>query len=64
MYHILSDGSPEEILTRIFRVFDINSDGVITLQEMKRLVKDMAVLCGAKDSTRVKRCLEKLFNIL
>ena len=55
MYHILSDGTPEEILTRIFRVFDINSDGVISIKEMRRLVKDMNKLCGEKDPTKVVR---------
>ena len=44
VYHIMSDGTPEEVLTRIFRVFDINSDGFISSREMKKIVKEMSVL--------------------
>ena len=41
VFHIMSDGTAEEALRRIFRVFDINGDGQITEKELKRLVKDM-----------------------
>jgi len=41
VYTIMSDGTPEEVLTKIFRVFDVNSDGTITKKELKRLIKDM-----------------------
>ena len=41
VFHIMSDGTAEEALTRIFRVFDVNGDGHITEKELKRLVKDM-----------------------
>ena len=37
----MSDGTAEEALGRIFRVFDVNSDGHITERELKKLVKDM-----------------------
>ena len=37
----MSDGTAEDALKRIFRVFDINGDGHITEKELKRLVKDM-----------------------
>merc|ERR1719477_349999 len=37
----MSDGTPEEVLTKIFRVFDVNSDGTITQKEMTKLIKDM-----------------------
>ena len=30
VFFILSDGSPEEVLTKLFRLFDVNSDGTIT----------------------------------
>merc|ERR1711935_461122 len=40
IFHIMSDGTPEEVLSKIFRLFDYNSDGTITAKEMKRLVKD------------------------
>merc|ERR1719346_594828 len=41
IFYIMSDGTPEEVLTKIFRVFDVNSDGTITKKELKRLIKDM-----------------------
>ena len=52
----MTDGSPEEVLTRIFRVFDVNrsevlisselnlsssSDGEISKKELKKLLKAM-----------------------
>merc|ERR1712172_228218 len=41
---IMSDGSPEEVLAKIFRVFDVNSDGTISEKELKRLIKDMFMM--------------------
>eukprot|EP00092_Neocalanus_flemingeri_P025354 GFUD01027489.1.p1 GENE.GFUD01027489.1~~GFUD01027489.1.p1 ORF type:complete len:137 (+),score=43.65 GFUD01027489.1:34-444(+) len=41
IFFIMSDGAPEEVLTKIFRVFDVNSDGTITQKEMTKLIKDM-----------------------
>ena len=37
----LSDGTPQDVLGKIFRVFDVNSDGTITKKEMQRLVADL-----------------------
>ena len=52
----MTDGTPEEVLTKIFRVFDVNrsevlisselnlsssSDGEISQEELKKLLKDM-----------------------
>ena len=41
VYYCLTEGEPEEILKRIFRVFDVNSDGKITLDEVKNIVSSM-----------------------
>merc|ERR1711936_1072297 len=41
VYYVMADGSPEEVLLKIFRIFDINCDGVISKAELTRLVKDM-----------------------
>ena len=41
MYYIMSDGTPEEVLVKIFRIFDVNSDGVINDREMTKLITDM-----------------------
>merc|ERR1739844_210336 len=47
IFHIMSDGTPEEVLEKIFRVFDVNSDGTINKKEMQRLIKDMYGLIKA-----------------
>merc|ERR1711915_663698 len=49
IFHIMSDGTVEEVLTKIFRVFDVNGDGVITVKEMNKLIKDMYGLLKKKD---------------
>ena len=49
IFFIMSDGSPEEVLTKIFRVFDVNSDGSITQKEMSKLIKDMYGLLKEED---------------
>lgn len=41
VYYVMSDGSADEVLTKIFRVFDVNSDGTISKKELLRLVRDM-----------------------
>ena len=51
VYYVLSDGSPEEVLKKLFRVFDVNSDGSISIKEMKRLVKDLYGLLKHNDPT-------------
>jgi len=50
VYHIMSDGSPEEVLKQIFRVFDVNNDGTISNKELNRLVKDMMGLIKDVDN--------------
>merc|ERR1712126_39236 len=41
VFYIMSDGTPEEVLGKIFRDFDVNSDDSITKKELTRLIKDM-----------------------
>ena len=36
-----ADGTPQDVLGKIFRVFDVNSDGTITQKEMQKLVADL-----------------------
>ena len=36
--YIMSNGTPEENLKQIFRVFDINNDGTITLKVSQKKV--------------------------
>lgn len=49
IFYIMSDGTPEEVLGKIFRVFDLNCDGNISNKEMQRLVKDMYSLLKTED---------------
>ena len=35
----MNEGTPEEVLKKIFRVFDVNGDGSITMKEMTKLIK-------------------------
>ena len=41
IFIVMSGGTPQEVLAKLFRIYDQNSDGMITLKEMKKLVKDM-----------------------
>ena len=47
--YVMSNGSPEENLKQIFKVFDINNDGKINLPEMKRIVNDLFKLIDEND---------------
>ena len=38
---VMSNGSAEENLRQIFRIFDINSDGTISQKELQKIVKDL-----------------------
>eukprot|EP00092_Neocalanus_flemingeri_P054260 GFUD01063897.1.p1 GENE.GFUD01063897.1~~GFUD01063897.1.p1 ORF type:complete len:177 (-),score=56.87 GFUD01063897.1:96-626(-) len=49
IFYIMSDGAPEDVLGKIFRVFDVNSDGTITKKELNRLIKDMYGLLKTED---------------
>lgn len=35
----MNEGTPEEVMGKIFRVFDLNGDGVITASEMNKIIK-------------------------
>ena len=46
----MSNGTPEENLKQIFRVFDINNDGFISLKELQRIVKDLFHLINEENA--------------
>ena len=48
--YVMSNGSPEENLKQIFRVFDINNDGSISLKELQRIVKDLFHLINEQNA--------------
>ena len=48
--YVMSNGTPEENLRQIFRVFDINNDGKISVGELKRIVKDLYHLINDKNA--------------
>ena len=39
--YVMSNGTTEENLKQIFRIFDINNDGSISQEELRCLVKDL-----------------------
>jgi len=41
VYLVMSKGSPDEILSTMFRVFDDDQNGKITIDEMRKLVESM-----------------------
>ena len=49
--YIMSNGTPEENLRQIFRVFDINNDGKISVAELKRIVRDLHHLLNDKNNS-------------
>ena len=68
----MSDGPPEDVLAKIFRVFDVNrsarskengcklvfsSDGTISEKELKRLVKDMFMMIKEENPEEVRSWL-------
>ena len=48
--YIMSNGTPQENLKQIFRVFDINNDGFISLKELQRIVKDLFHLINEENA--------------
>ena len=56
--YTLSSGTQEENLEQIFRVFDSNHDGTISMKELERIIKDMYYLFEfdekSKDEKEVK----------
>merc|ERR1719419_1122539 len=59
VYAIMKDGKPEDKLRSVFKVIDINNDGWITVNELKRLVKDMFVLLRGNDTNEVSEDYEE-----
>merc|ERR1740128_41571 len=64
VYYIMSDGSPEEVLDKIFRVFDVNSDGTITKKELTRLIKDMYGLLNSENPEELTRLIKDMYGLL
>ena len=55
--YIMSNGTPEENLKQIFRVFDINNDGFISLEELQRIVKDLFHLVNEENADEASQKL-------
>ena len=65
---ILSRGSLEEKLCWTFQLYDINSDGQITKEEMSDIVTAVYSLMGHPpedkvDEERIKERVESMFNV-
>ena len=46
----MSAGTPEQNLEQIFRIFDINGDGMISFREMRKIVTDLFQLLSKEDN--------------
>lgn len=53
--YIMSNGTPEENLKQIFRVFDINNDGKITLKELQKIVRDLFLLINESNADKASQ---------
>lgn len=62
VFHILSEGTPEEVLLRLFRTFDVNGDGQISKKEMQRLVKDLHSLMDTEGKGQEKSVADAAFS--
>ena len=60
--YMLSSGSPEEKLRQIFKVFDINNDGVISQLEMTKLVREMYNLIDRPSHVNPISFAKQIFN--
>ena len=49
MFFLLAEGTEEDVLKRIYRIYDQNSDGTITKEEMSKLVTDMYGILNMDD---------------
>ena len=61
--HVMNSGSSEDNLRQIFRVFDIDNDGKIDLEEMKVIVKDLMKLeNNKKGNINIESLASSAFN--
>ena len=63
--YIMSNGTPQDNLKQIFKVFDINNDGFISLKELQRIVKDLFHLINEENADEASQeLLAQSGNIL
>merc|ERR1711910_30598 len=62
VYHIFSEGTPEENLSKIFRIFDVDDNGVISKEELKKLVLDMSGLMKRSPNPNLRVTDEDILN--
>ena len=60
VYNIITWKEPKTILTKIFDIFDVDKDNMITKAEMERVVTDLAVLF--EDPERAKETFNNAFS--
>ena len=69
--YIMSNGTPQDNLKQIFKVFDINNDGFISLKELQRIVKDLFHLINEENADEAsqellaqsgKDCVSQRYN--
>ena len=53
--YVMSSGTPEENLKKIFQVFHINNDGTISQKELNKVIKDLFELIKDNNQWRQTR---------
>ena len=61
--YVMSNGTPEENLKQIFRIFDINNDGSISQEELRCLVKDLFKMFPQKKGNPNRASQKNLANL-
>lgn len=63
--YIMSNGTPEENLKQIFRVFDINNDGDLSKKKMlQQQLFEMVVIAGFISPKELQRIVKDLFHLI
>merc|ERR1739847_161445 len=60
--YVMSHGTPEENLKKIFQVFDINNDGTVSQKELNRVVKDLFWSFKKDDELNEEKLAEEAFK--
>ena len=59
VYNMMTGKEPNAILNKIFDIFDVDRDNMITKNEMERVLTDLSTLF--KDTTNKEECFAKTF---
>merc|ERR1712243_211156 len=55
---VMRNGSPQQNLKQIFRIFDVNSDGLVEMEEMDKVVEQLRKVREVEDQLVEKAFME------